>query len=111
MGKQVLKSVAQGILLHVYQLVVLTVWQTGPLGVELPHSVGADLLGTDLLQHDAAGVTQCPNHMARRVVKAVFVNLSIEPVDGFLTAALSSSRWTRLCQMVFLLLVLLLTIM
>ena len=83
---QVLKPVAQGILLHVYQLVVFTVWQTGLLGVELPASVrlvGADLLGTDLLQHDAAGVTHCLHHVARRVVEAVFVNLSIEPVDGF----------------------------
>ena len=34
-----IQVLAQGILLHVYQLVVLTLWQTGPLGVELPDSL------------------------------------------------------------------------
>ena len=78
----VLQPVAQSIL---YQLVVLTVRHSGPLGVELPDSVR--LVGADLTFS-----THCLHHVARHVVEAVFVNLGIEPVDGF---KLSDKRVVR----------------
>ena len=83
---QILQFVAEGILLYIYQFVVLSVWQTELLEVTLPDGVrlvGTNLVIAHLLQHGAGGLTHSLNHLLRCIIKTAVIDGNIKPVVGF----------------------------
>ena len=108
-----LELVANCILLHIHQLVLVSLRFVGLPLVESPDCVR--LVITDIICADLNMLIVSLIALSRCIVETFFIDIGIQPVDlpNFHDsgAALSSSMFIRLCQSIFLLLLLLFTIM